>query len=343
MGWRTSGPAEKKRAADRQRAKHVAAGLALVVVSLAAIAAGADVFRMWVHRPDTLETWFGPIQKSWWIPAAAALWGSVSGMIVPSATQLASRRLERIAFLTASVGTLVGVFLVTAEAVHAGLVDADSVSTGARAAHVSAWWVALAVGFVVLLFIDVNRTSLHRLYRDRLAIAFAVKSNTSGDVEETKEVPRLSALTRVLRHPFHIVCGGLHVPPNKTRLPGRRAESWVFTPLRAGFSDRSAHGAPAGSANISATPPAPTEYASMAELEDIDRHLDLVTAMAISGAAVSPNAGDASIRGARVVMTLLNARLGYWVQIRGAFRSRAAPHCEALGFATSHWSSRGNS
>lgn len=42
--------------------------------------------------------------------------------------------------------------------------------------------------------------------------------------------------------------------------------------------------------------------------------MDLATAMAISGAAVEPNVGATRSRALAAVMTLLNARLGYWLR-----------------------------
>jgi len=49
------------------------------------------------------------------------------------------------------------------------------------------------------------------------------------------------------------------------------------------------------------------------QMEQYDRNLDLGTAMAISGAAASPNMGVTTVKPLVFIMTLLNIRLGYWL------------------------------
>jgi hypothetical protein len=49
-------------------------------------------------------------------------------------------------------------------------------------------------------------------------------------------------------------------------------------------------------------------------MEDIDRRLNLATAMAISGAAVSANMGANTVRLLSPTLALLNVRLGYWLR-----------------------------
>jgi hypothetical protein len=48
-------------------------------------------------------------------------------------------------------------------------------------------------------------------------------------------------------------------------------------------------------------------------METYDRHLNLGTAMAISGAAAAPNMGSTTVRPLVFILTLLNIRLGYWL------------------------------
>src|SRR5207245_730818 len=71
-----------------------------------------------------------------------------------------------------------------------------------------------------------------------------------------------------------------------------------------------------------------TGYAATADVEQADPHIDLGTAMAISGAAASPNMGATTIRPLVFVMALLNIRLDYWMPhpgyLGGAGRNRAA-------------------
>jgi hypothetical protein len=56
------------------------------------------------------------------------------------------------------------------------------------------------------------------------------------------------------------------------------------------------------------------DYHKTKKWETMDGHLDLATAVAISGAAAAPQMGMTSIRGARFWMTLLNIRLNYWLR-----------------------------
>jgi len=56
-----------------------------------------------------------------------------------------------------------------------------------------------------------------------------------------------------------------------------------------------------------------TGYGKTKDLENIDRHFDLGTAMAVSGAAASTNMGFKTLPHFRFLMTLFNVRLGYWL------------------------------
>jgi hypothetical protein len=56
-----------------------------------------------------------------------------------------------------------------------------------------------------------------------------------------------------------------------------------------------------------------TGYVNTTKLWYKDRDLDLATAMAISGAAVSANMGAATIKPLVATLALLNVRLGYWL------------------------------
>lgn len=54
-------------------------------------------------------------------------------------------------------------------------------------------------------------------------------------------------------------------------------------------------------------------YCDTAQMERHHQHLNLGTAMAISGAAAAPNMGVTTIKPLMFIMTLLNIRLGYWL------------------------------
>jgi hypothetical protein len=56
-----------------------------------------------------------------------------------------------------------------------------------------------------------------------------------------------------------------------------------------------------------------TGYCKTQSLEEADPHLNLGTAMAISGAAAAPNMGTMTIKPLVFIMAMLNIRLGYWL------------------------------
>ena len=60
--------------------------------------------------------------------------------------------------------------------------------------------------------------------------------------------------------------------------------------------------------------PTKETFATTADMEHIDPRLDLATAMAISGAAVSANMGASTVRLLSPTLALLNVRLGYWMR-----------------------------
>jgi hypothetical protein len=75
-----------------------------------------------------------------------------------------------------------------------------------------------------------------------------------------------------------------------------------------------------------------TGYCRTVDLESKDRHMNLGTAVAISGAAASPNAGTATVKQLVFLLTLLNIRMGYWLP----HPSRAAlPWYTPKGLSTS--------
>ena len=84
---------------------------------------------------------------------------------------------------------------------------------------------------------------------------------------------------------------------------GRNAEFFTFTPHFVG-SDA-------------------TSYARSERMEEADPALDLATALAISGAALSSNMGRQSIRPLTPTLALLNLRLGYWMDNPRKLNQRA--------------------
>ncbi|MBR0825205.1 cell division protein [Bradyrhizobium manausense] len=178
--------------------------------------------------------------------------------------------------------------------------------------------------FVVSLLLTPNANSLHRLYRDRLSKAFLFDPSRSADgniaraeasLDQGRDFKpldrmKLSELYAVgsgdvatddqpvrprLRAPYHLINTALNIQGSDfANRRGRNADFFVFSPLYVGSEA--------------------TRYAKTPAVENLERSLDLATAMAISGAAASSNMGSNSIRALTPTLALLNVRLGYWLR-----------------------------
>lgn len=151
------------------------------------------------------------------------------------------------------------------------------------------WIMAGAVVLAVchLMFsIDINRLSLGLLYRRRLAAAY-IKPPDGCDS------PKLSTLSKASTAPYHLICAAVNLPSSKNvELRGRRSDFFIFSQLYCGSIL--------------------TGYRETPILQVCDSHLDLATAMAISGAAISTHMG--TLRSWRIALpVLMFLRLSYWL------------------------------
>jgi hypothetical protein len=155
-------------------------------------------------------------------------------------------------------------------------------------------WI-FCIGAAITWALEANGYSLHRFYRDRLSKAFLFVPPPLGWAESIPlDDLKLSALQESAG-PYHIINSALNVEGSKeANRRGRNADFFMFTRDFIG-SDL-------------------THYASAEDMEEIDPRLDLATAMAISGAAVSANMGSATIRLLSPTLALLNIQLGYWLR-----------------------------
>ena len=161
--------------------------------------------------------------------------------------------------------------------------------------------VALSIGLFILLFYDANATSLHKFYRDRLSKTFFFEPRTAGDDlplkhRDFQEISQLSDLG-----PYHLINATLNIQRSShANLRGRGGASFVIA--------KSYTGSPL------------TGYCRTSLLEGDNPDFNLGAAMAISGAAASPNMGRKTLPFLTVMMTLLNVRLGYWLWNPNRFR-----------------------
>jgi hypothetical protein len=166
------------------------------------------------------------------------------------------------------------------------------------------WFLALG-GLVALMilsqvtarYININRFSLHAMYRNRLIRAYLGASNPKRNAARfTGFAPEDNLLMRDLRtgfRPFHVVNVALNlVSGERLAWQQRKAQSFTVSPLHSGNYELG--------------------YRDSAEYGGRDG-ITLGTAVTISGAAASPSMGYHSSPVKGFVMTLLNARLGAWL------------------------------
>jgi hypothetical protein len=159
--------------------------------------------------------------------------------------------------------------------------------------------IEIAAAMIASYRVNVNKFSLHAMYRMRLIRAYLGASNTKRDPNpftgfdpgDNMPMQKLSA-----EKPLHVLnlCLNL-VSGSKLAWQQRKAESFTVTRLHA------------GSLRVGYQPSTIYGHGSL------PGGISLGTAMAISGAAASPNMGYHSSPLASIVMTLFNARLGWWL------------------------------
>ncbi|TXS90762.1 hypothetical protein FV139_17440 [Parahaliea maris] len=158
------------------------------------------------------------------------------------------------------------------------------------------WFVLLFL--VVLLFnrffLDINIIGPHRFYRDRLSRAFLVGLGEEDELVARDGLTLSSLNAEHTSAPYHLINAALNLQADRDPgLRGRESDFFLFSKRYCGSRL--------------------TGYVATPSLEKADPHLDLGTAVAISGAAAAPNAGRQTKRSLSFVLTLLNIRLGYWL------------------------------
>ena len=175
--------------------------------------------------------------------------------------------------------------------------------------------ILIAVGWSAL--IGVNRFSIHSLYANRLIRAYLgaprprparkpdpLSGFDDGDNIPMSELPggKRAAVKSAPVRLFHVVTAALNlVGQDRLEWQQRKASSFIISPLHAGswmLDNASGEG-----------------YGAYQPVETYggDNGIALGKAMAVSGAAVSPNMGYHSSSLVACVMTFFNARLGWWL------------------------------
>lgn len=178
--------------------------------------------------------------------------------------------------------------------------------------------------FVSLMFawIDPNRISLHYIFRRRIGRAFV-----HGGPNVPMTGGRLQGPLGLNLQPGEIAPGLYPVINTTANDPNgrgstqaeRRGYSFVFTPLHCGFTQRAADQvvAPGGefdnTHSLAAT--AADDKADPARSPYVHRthFTSMAAALAVSGAAVSPQMGSFGSALLSLPLTLMNLRLGFWL------------------------------
>lgn len=174
-------------------------------------------------------------------------------------------------------------------------------------------------GLALGRMIDTNRFSLHAMYRVRLVRTFLGASKPPGErqpnpftgFDETDDMPigdlwparhAVNDEDSAVSHPpLHVINMALNtVGGTDLATQTRKATSFTVSALHAGSAS-------VGYRRTSAKDGAHTPLYGGAE------SISLGTAMAVSGAAASPNMGYHSSPSLTFLMTLFNARLGWWL------------------------------
>ncbi|HEY6083837.1 MAG TPA: patatin-like phospholipase family protein [Nitrospira sp.] len=175
--------------------------------------------------------------------------------------------------------------------------------------------IELACSFVALavamsLVININKFSLHSMYRNRLIRAYLGASRlqeygvarnpnlfTGFDTNDNVELHDLAPSDRPLKKPLHILNIAINlVKPENLAWQQRKAQSFTASALFCGSWNLGYRNA--------------IQYGANGHL---GKAITLGTAMAISGAAASPNMGYHSAPAVTFLLALFNVRLGWWL------------------------------
>ncbi|MDT4329035.1 patatin-like phospholipase family protein [Methylomonas sp. MV1] len=154
-------------------------------------------------------------------------------------------------------------------------------------------WALLAIlaasGVIAFWVLNINLTGPHRLYRDGLSRTFI------GTVEQPYRIVELAKLNSGNQAPYHLVNTALNLPSSeRPNLQDRRCDFFLFSKYWMG--------APS------------VGYTNTASWRANGKPVDLATAMATSGAALSAHMGLGAMPTLTALLAVLNLRLGFWIK-----------------------------
>lgn len=199
--------------------------------------------------------------------------------------------------------------------------------------------VMITIGMGLARRVDINKFSLYMMYRNRLVRAYLGASNpdrnpnpfTGFDENDDVHLDDLLATQYVIQRPYPIVNTTLNLVKGKELAwQTRKAGGFALTPAFCGFElprmSSSSHAQAVHEAERGCFRRTSGYRKQTGKSTDEETGVKLGMAMAISGAAASPNMGYHSSPALSFLMTLFNVRLGRWfANPRNTDWSRAAP------------------
>ena len=220
------------------------------------------------------------------------------------------------------LAALIGPLTVVLTAVFAlDLGSLYPLTTGGRAVFlaVALWAIALVVGVVIWSFGDVTAWSMHPFYRESLSASFVLKRfkanpdtwspTTTVDNGETIAATRrpydheypISGLTgKAFDFPELVICAAANISSYGATPTGSRVSSFVFS-------------VPDIGGPLVGSWPAATYEDVLSKMVHLRRSVTLPAAIAMSGAALSPEMGRMTRAPLRFLLTMFNIRLGVWI------------------------------
>ncbi|MBU6479856.1 MAG: patatin-like phospholipase family protein [Nitrospirae bacterium] len=198
----------------------------------------------------------------------------------------------------------------------------------ANVIHNAPFWLLVEASFALAILgcgmafvININKFSLHSMYRNRLICAYLGASRldqygvkrtpnllTGFDPDDNVQMHDLAPPGQPVSKPFHVINIALNlVHGSNLAWQQRKAQSFTVSPLHCGsfasdlgYRSASRYGTNSG----------------------VGKAITIGTAMAISGAAASPNMGYHSSPTIAFLLTCFNVRLGWWLGNPGVAGAR---------------------
>jgi hypothetical protein len=358
-------PDSRDRGSDRAMvvgwAAALAAGLALAVIA-------APLLISWLtSRTGSLGTithflGFG-VRPSWSWSAAAGVFAAVIAVAGYVRTGLArwtaltsatkGQSAAQPSLLTKLTGSvrqrllpwIASAVIVAGGAILALLWISDGARSGLSAGQFLPVGVALAVTLLARVAVNVNRLSLHDIYRWRLADAFAVTREAAqaaaqpGQRVRARGLFAAAAATRLseLRHddgtvaargrPGLVVCGTANINAVREVPPGQGGFCVTFDAEYVTLHREK------GLATAERARALTPDYEALIG----HRRSTLFDVSAISGAAVSPLMGSATRQAYRILFTATNVRLGVWLPHPAVVRNARLLIDHAPDYAPRRW------